>query len=157
MRNFFLKFAIVLMLCFFFKGSAASNEIDGFKGLRWGDSLRSFRYMKFAGESDGIRYYVKMNDEMYIGNAGVEKIEYAFFSDRLVGVVVNSSGRDNSRLLFETLKLAYGAPNKQNEDSYYWQFGKTSIFFNYNPYSRRLLVSYLTDEAVTKARRAKHW
>jgi hypothetical protein len=112
--------------------------------------------MKFIDELDGLRYYKKMNDEMHIGGAGLIEIAYAFDSGTFVGVVVSSKGKDNAHLLFETLKQAYGTPSKRNNDNYYWRFSHLSIFYNYNPHSQRLFVSYLTEPAIGKLRRAGH-
>ena len=76
-----------------------SDALDGFRGLLWGQSLSSMGYMKLAGEMDGLRYYVKMNDRLSMGGAALDEIRYAFESGRLVGVVLSSMGAENARLV----------------------------------------------------------
>jgi hypothetical protein len=135
--------------------ASEAQELDGFRGVMWGQNLSSFSYMKFLDEFDSLRYYKKMNDKMYLGSAGLDEIAYAFESNRFVGAVLSSNGQENAQRIFETLNLAYGTPSKQNDNNCYWPFGEVCVFYNYNPSSKRLFVSYLTETAIKKKRRWK--
>jgi hypothetical protein len=157
-KKFFRVAISFFCLCILLAGLAkpsSANELDGFRGVKWGQDLRSLRYMKFIDELDGLRYYKKMNDEMHFGDAGVSEIAYAFSAGKLVGVVVSSKGRENARLIYETLAFAYGTPSKQNNDNYYWPFGHICIYYNFNTFSEKLFVSFLTEPAIGKTRWAR--
>jgi hypothetical protein len=147
--------ALALLFLGFLTLASEAQEIDGFRGVMWGQNLSSFSYMKFLDEFDGLRYYKKMNDRMYLGSAGLDEIAYAFESNRFVGAVLSSKGQGNAQRILETLNLTYGTPSKQSESNYYWSFGDVCVFYNYNPSSKRLFVSYLTETAIKKARRWK--
>ncbi|MDR3254333.1 MAG: hypothetical protein LBT31_02025 [Synergistaceae bacterium] len=143
----------VFFLCGHFALQARANELEGFRGLRWGTGLSSLGYAKFIEEIEGIKYYRKMNDEMHLGTAGIKDIAYAYSQKGLVGVIVFSKGKENARLIFETLKHAYSAPSKRGENNYYWRFGgESSIFYNFNPSSENLFVSYMTQDVAGKLR-----
>jgi hypothetical protein len=152
-------FTLALAFCLEAASSLAAlaNEMDGFRDMRWGQEIGTLKYMKFIEEIDGLKYYWRMNDEMHMSGAGLKEIAYAFRADKLAGAVLSSKGRDNARLVFEGLKLTYGAPYKQNEENYYWQFEKMSIFYHYNSYDQTLFVSYVTKDIINRTRRVKHW
>ncbi|GHV30891.1 hypothetical protein FACS1894167_12420 [Synergistales bacterium] len=134
----------------------SANELDGFRGMYWGESLRAFKYMKFVAQLDGIKYYRKLNDELFVGGAGLTDINYAFFKDRLVGVVMLANGKENARLMLEALKYSFGTPSVLDEGVYSWDFVKIKILYRYDPYSKNLRVSYLSGETLVKMRRDKH-
>ncbi|MDR3321465.1 MAG: hypothetical protein LBS93_03375 [Synergistaceae bacterium] len=155
----FSRAAAVLFLCALLQclalpaDRAGANELEGFRGLRWGTTVEALGYTNLIDEIDGIKYYRKMNDEMHLGTAGVKDIAYAFSSKGLVGVLVNSKGVENARLILETLKRAYSEPAKRNDNNYYWSFwGEASIYYNYNPSSRNLFVSYVAPEGAGRVR-----
>jgi hypothetical protein len=156
-KKFFPVAAAVISAYIFLSAAAFADEFDGFRDMRWGQELSTLKAMQFLNELDGIRYYKKLNDEMYIGDAGVHEIAYAFESGRLAGVIVSAKGEDNARLIFETLKIAFSTPFKQDSNNYYWKSEKARVFYNYEPHSKNLYVSYLTEPILGRTRRARHY
>jgi hypothetical protein len=113
--------------------------------------------MKFVEDLDGLRYYVKMNDRMYMGNAALDDIKYAFESNKLVGVVLSSRGSENARLILGLLKETYGTPSKRSNGRYYWPIGKVGLFYNFNLHNERLFVSYLSEPAISRLVLTERW
>jgi hypothetical protein len=136
---------------------APADALEGFRGERWGQSLASMSGMKFVNEIDGLRYYIKMNDRLSLGNAAIHEIHYAFESGRLVGVILSSKGRENARLVMRTLETTYGTPSKRDGDKFYWPFGDTTLFYDYNPHSGRLYVASLSSRAIGRVLLVSHW
>jgi hypothetical protein len=131
--------------------------LEGFRGERWGQNLASMSAMKFVNELDGLRYYIKMNDEMSLGNAAIHEIRYAFESDRLVGVTLSTKGQENARLVLGVLETAYGTPSKRDGNNFYWSFGDSALFYSYNPHSRRLSVANLSRQAIGHVPLVRYW
>jgi hypothetical protein len=134
-----------------------ADALEGFRGERWGQSLASMGSMKFVDELDGLRYYIKMNDRMSMGDAAIHEIHYAFESGRLVGVILSSKGQKNARLILKTLETAYGTPSKRDGNKFYWSFGGATLFYSYNPYSGRLYVASLSRPAIGHVPLAEYW
>jgi hypothetical protein len=153
-KNFPLLVVLLLVLTIY---PARADAIESFRGLRWGQSLDSMSYMKFVKELDGLRYYVKMNDRMYMGDAALDWIRYAFESNRLVGVILSSRGSENARLILGLLREAYGTPSKRNNGGYYWPIGKISLSYNFNLHNERMFVSYLSEPAISHLILSEFW
>jgi hypothetical protein len=154
-KKFLLLFASFLILVV---SSGPSDALDGFRGLLWGQSLSSMgRYMKFVGELDGLRYYIKMNDRLSMGGAVLDGITYAFESGRLAGVVLSSNGARNALMALESLREMYGTPSKRDANNLYWPIGKGGLFYRFAPHSERLFVSFLSEQALKRASWGGHW
>ncbi|MDR1019740.1 MAG: hypothetical protein LBL73_03195 [Synergistaceae bacterium] len=153
-KKFSLLFVSLLILVI---TGGPSDALDGFRGFLWGQSLSSTGYMKYVGELDGLRYYVKMNDRLSMGGAALDEIKYAFESGRLAGVVISSMGSRNAWLILESLKETYGTPSKRDANNLYWPIGKGGLFYRFSPHSQRLFVSFLSELATERSSLGGHW
>lgn len=59
----------------------AFAEADGFRGIKWGidiSSLKDMKYVRTDPSYGGIKIYLRKNDDLKIGGAKLESIEYSF-------------------------------------------------------------------------------
>ena len=99
----FLMVVIVGMLfssiCFAAEGEFKSgSEPDGFGGIKWGTdikTLRSMKYVKTEPDYGGVDRYTRKGDDLHIGGAKLEKIEYRFWRGKFFGVSVWTKGPAN--------------------------------------------------------------
>lgn len=124
--------------------SGKKQEISGFREVKCGNTLEKLKDVlildnEATSESkDETKYYVRKDDELKIGQAELSTIRYAFWNEKLLGIVIraNKKGVDNWILLKDTTfkKLGYPHFNKFT-DEYAWKLSRTLVILNYNKIS----------------------
>lgn len=118
------KFALVLIAVLsVFADSLFAGEVEGFRGIKWGDDPDTVPYLRYYGEDKargGMRLYTRSTDEMKIGAADLTSILYVFWQERFFEVVVSVSGLSNFKALKEATFERYGAVEKDNPITEYY-------------------------------------
>ena len=69
---------------------ATTDGPTGFRGLRWGKKFSTvqgeFVHSRTNAHLGGVKYYVRENDEMTMGAAKLDRIEYGFWQDKFRGL-----------------------------------------------------------------------
>lgn len=106
--------------------SAAQAEPDGFRSIKWGakiSDLKDMILLPYIVDKKETAYR-KTGDELKIGNAQVESIEYVFYKDKLYMVRINFRKEDNFKSLKKSLEEQFGAGKKPNVnfEQYVWDW-----------------------------------
>ena len=157
-----MKSSFVTTLCVFFillscTKPAMPGELPGLREMRWGQTVQSIPYLKPIKESGGFRYYKKLNEQTHIGAASLNEIRYVFYNNRLEGMQFISYGKKDAERLLEALLAANGSPDSNFGEYASWHRDRVHIYYEYNPYSRILNVSYSTDKAFDIRRGLCFW
>lgn len=124
------------------------NEPDSFRGIKWGTNINKLSDMGGGLIQKGypIKFYIKTNDKMKIGDAELDKIYYHFYKERFFGVQIYFTGFDNFQKLKTTFSQLYGEPTIPNQfvEGYDWLGSNIAIIFKYNEISGKgdILYSY---------------
>jgi len=146
MKKFWLIGLIVLTVGlwsnFCFAGDfKAGSEPDGFRGIKWGTDIKTLKGMKywsgtiFSGEG---KTYIRKNDDLHMGGAELERIEYSFLGGKFCNVSVFTRGYANWCGLKEVVFERFGKVNQGNEfpPEYYLWFGNiTDMSLQYDELS----------------------
>jgi len=89
-------------------GFKSNSEPDGFAGIKWGtefsktksDMVESRSISDPAEPNVKIKiYYTKKGDNLKMGEAPIDKIEYGFFRGKFAEVQINATGPENGRVI----------------------------------------------------------
>lgn len=79
------------------------SDPDGFRGIKWGTDIRTLCGMKYFRTDEsygGIEVYIRENDELKIGDATLERIEYVFWRGKFCAVGIYTKGFVRNLLIF---------------------------------------------------------
>jgi len=98
--------------------STFQNEPDGFRGLKWGDPpSEDMEYCRFLDSDFDITTYERWKDEMQIGGAELDDINYSFYKGRFMAVEIEP-GYDNYDALKDVVMLKFGDGTVIKKDLY---------------------------------------
>jgi hypothetical protein len=119
-------------------------EVDGFRGLKWGTELSvvesEMTYIRTDPSFGGIKYYRKLGDELKIGGAELENIEYGFWRDRLCCVLIDFRDELNFMALRDAAMEKFGRSSQPNKyiDKHFWVNDPVGyIMISYSKISRK--------------------
>jgi hypothetical protein len=100
---------------------AFQNEPNGFRGLEWGSELSSLKDIELV-ENDMSRKFVKVyrirNDELIIGDAKLEYIDYIAWKGKLSEVIILAKGNVNVENLRAACIKQFGYVKTWNKNKY---------------------------------------
>ncbi len=112
-------------------------ELEGFRGINWGTDLSMLSDMvpsEADSSSSEINTYLRNGDELTIGAASLERIEYGFWKDKFCGVKVVTKGYSNwtgfRDVMFE--KFGKGDLTTKGQEEYFWSGEKTNMVLQYD-------------------------
>ncbi len=123
---------------------AARTDIDGFKGMRWGNYLsdlqqtRKLVLTKEGGKSGSDLYAIE-NEELRFGKATLTGIQYSFSKERLHSVILLFTGSKNFTAMKAEALARFGESTKielSGEEMYNWAGTITNTVLSYNPKSQ---------------------
>lgn len=140
------KFPIILICVLFFgcyavliesvfaQGFKSGTEPTNFRGVNWGEHIDSLSEMRFVAEESGIKFYIRENDELMIGDAILSFILYGFYKDRFCSISISFKERANFEQIKKTLFITYGEGEKPDEfnEEFKWWGGTVFIILKYN-------------------------
>src|SRR5262249_17028909 len=111
-------------------------DADGFRGIKWGTELSAVQDMTQIGTDPsygGVKKYSKKSDELKIGGADLESIEYNFWQDKLFSVTINFKGSSNFSSLKDATFEKFGKGSKPNRfmETYIWDGDITGMMLQY--------------------------
>lgn len=112
-----LSFYIFLTSCNSFK---EGSEPDGFRNIKWGTNLESLQNMQHIENKldfgEEIALYIKTDDELIIGGAVLEQIEYSFWDNKFFEVSIAANGYRNCTALKESAIERFGKGKHKEEE-----------------------------------------
>jgi hypothetical protein len=135
----FFTVSIVLLSASSF---AFKNEPDGFRGIKWGtdiSTLKGMTHVRTDPSYGGVEFYTRQGDELRIGDAQLNKIEYAFWKGKFASVWIHSMGYANWYALHDTIfeKFGEGYQPHRYIEQYIWSGTSTAILLTYNEITKQ--------------------
>ena len=153
MKNLMMFLLIIMTLTVFPTSSFAytyQNEPDGFREIKWGTDFETVKdQLMFASLDEsygGIKVYTKINDEMNIGTASLESVEYCFWQNKFVMAYINVLGINNWLGVQDALKYKFGQGFKSNRfiEDYTWVGNTTIINSKYSDIERKGTIIFIS-------------
>ena len=127
-----------------------NSEPDGFAGIKWStefsevksDMIES-RHTSNPTEPDvKIKiYYTKKGDNLKMGEAQLDKMEYGFFRGKFAEVQMTATGPENFNRLKKFLFEKYGTVEKSTQGLYSWNGPVTRIALRYDESNKTSLLT----------------
>lgn len=149
MKSFKIIIAVfgILLICATSSFAQRNNfnpgsEPDGFRDIKWGtdlSSLSGMQYLRTEQSYGGVKIYLRDGDELTIGRANLNKIEYNFWKEKLCGVFIFTEGFTN----FDGLKAAvfekFGKGSQSNRfmERFAWFGAQTDMILKYSEISKK--------------------
>jgi len=98
---------------------------SGFRDLRWSIGPSTFGPLKeveSAAVQEGIKEYVRENEDLKMGKARLDSIVYSFWRHQLYALTILISGQANYRALRNEAfnRFGVGLKRDQNRERYFW-------------------------------------
>ena len=128
-------------------GHSFQNEPDGFRGIKWGDDIKSVkkRFIQkevqggFLADDKDIRVYITTNDNKMLGSANLKDIHYYFWKDKFICVEIVTNGLSNFASLKAFCFEKYGSNIEESDrmnknfNAYTWKGDVAGIsLFHYD-------------------------
>ena len=149
-----LAFVIGIFGCMQKSTSFKTNsEPNGFASLKWGASFPEVKSDMVESRSDGgpnapdvktTIYYTKKGDNLRMGEAQLDKIEYGFWKGKFAKVQIDASGLQNFDYLKRVLFEKYGAVDKSVQGAYAWDGSLTQIVLRYDEATKTSSLTILS-------------
>jgi hypothetical protein len=111
MRKTTLVLFMVLVLTLSLGAFAFQNEPEGFRGLKWGDppteNMTKLSRLDLSPLSDSGTYRIFEGENLQIGGAELERIEYRFYKGQLLGVFIETKFNEGEPLQ-DVVDLKFG-------------------------------------------------
>ena len=136
--------------------AAYKNEPDGFRGITWGTELETVKdnmvFKRTDSSYGGIHFYTKKDDDMTIGAAKLDMIQYGFWQGKFYVVYIYVDGYSNWSGVQEALTAKFGGGYKHNRylEEYYWFGDKTTISSEYREIRKNGLIRFSSEEMHKK-------
>ncbi len=127
----------LLMFVLAGNASAFTDEADGFGGLKWGTEYSTVKdeliYVCTSPAYGGIRFYTRKNEELTIGSARIQYVNYGFWHGKLFNVIAVVPNHDGFNELKKAVFRMYGEGRNlgQAREFYTWTGKKTSMVVEY--------------------------
>ena len=127
-----------------------NSEPDGFAGIKWGTEFSEVK--SNMAESRSIAnptepdvkikiYYTQKGDNLRMGEAQIDKIEYGFFRGKFAEGYITSTGAENFNQLKKFLFEKYGNTDKSTQGLYSWNGPVTRIALRYDEPAKTSLLT----------------
>jgi len=127
-----------------------NSEPDGFGGIKWGTEFSEVKSdmvesRSIANPTDPdvkIKiYYTKKGDNLKMGEAHLDKIEYAFWKGKFSEVQITAAELENFDHLKKFLFEKYGTAEKSTQGLYPWTGPITRIALRYDESTKTSLLT----------------
>lgn len=127
------SFGLVLALSLISTVAIASANLDGFRGIKWGDPPAKLGPHKPSIAKGGKQCFERVGEKLQLGDAQLHKVLYCFRENRFDYVIADSDRR-NSKALKKVALQAFGTPSLDISSYAHWSlpggvdigwFGKT--------------------------------
>jgi hypothetical protein len=111
------------------------SEPDGFRGIKWGTDISTLKDMVFIDAIyKDMKRYERRGDELKIGKAKLDYIQYEFRKGRFYLVEMWFQGIENFNHVKETMFEIFGKGRSMSEktEGYFWEGEKTDMIMIYD-------------------------
>lgn len=131
-------------------GFKPNSEPDGFAGIKWGTEFSEVKSEMVESRSitnptePDVKikiYYTKKRDNLKMGEAQLDKIEYGFFRGQFAEVQITAAGPENFNQLKKFLFEKYGTLDKPVQGLYPWNGSVTRIALRYDEPTKTSLLT----------------
>lgn len=140
-------------------GFKPNSEPDGFAGIKWdtefsevkSDMVESRTISEPTTPDVKIKiYYTKKGDNLKMGEAQLNKLEYGFWKGKFAEVQIVATGIENFSQLKKLLFERYGAVDKPVQGVYFWNGGVTRIALRYDEPTKTSLLAISSTKITFK-------
>jgi len=140
-------------------GFKPDSEPDGFAGIKWdteflevkSDMMESRTISEPTTPDVKIKiYYTKKSDNLKMGEAQLNKLEYGFWKGKFAEVQIAATGIENFNQLRKLLFERYGAVEKPIQGVYSWNGGVTRIALRYDEPTKTSLLAISSTKITFK-------
>ena len=132
---------VIGLACVVLIASAYKNEQSGFRGMNWGVAVPEAWGEKVAIDESygGIDIYHAPDEDLTLGCATLESVEYSFWQGKLCNVTVNFEGFKDFSCIHDAVKEKFGVGFRPNQfmERYFWSGKVTNILLDYNKASEK--------------------
>ena len=130
-------------------GFKPNTEPDGFAGIKWGTEFSEVKsaMVELGSISDPAEpsvkikiYYTKKGDNLKMGEAQLDKMEYVFWRGKFAEARINATGPENFDRLKKFLFEKYGTVTKF-QGAYSWEGSVTRIALRYDEPTKPCLLT----------------
>jgi len=127
-----------------------NSEPDGFAGIKWStefsevklDMLESGSVSNPTEPNVKIKiYYTKKGDNLKMGEAQLDKIEYGFWKGKFGEVQITATAPENFNQLKKFLFEKYGTVDKSTQGLYSWNGPVTRVALRYDEPTKTSLLT----------------
>lgn len=125
---------ILIMLSLCNVAHSFQNEPSGFRGIKWETDIKALPDMICAEGQGDTEFCTRQNDEMAIGAAELDRIEYGFHGGKFFTVLIKYHSSSNYFNLKDAFVRQYGGcyqPNLTKEECY-WNGSNVDIVLRHN-------------------------
>ncbi len=117
-----------------------NSEPDGFGGIKWGTEFSEVKSDMVESKviTDPAQpdvkitiYYIKKGDDLKMGEAQLDKIEYVYWRGKFAEVRIRATGPENFNHLKKFLFDKYGTTDKR-QGAYFWDGSVTQVTLRYD-------------------------
>lgn len=139
-------------------GFKPNSEPDGFAGIKWGaefsevkSDMVELRSISDPAEPDvKIKiYYTKKGDNLRMGGAQLDKIEYVFWREKFAEVRITATGPENFNHLKKFLFEKYGTLDKF-QGAYFWDGSVTQTALRYDEPTKTSLLTVASTKIASQ-------
>jgi len=112
-------------------------ESDGFRDIKWGsspDALGKNINISHEDKPTKQKMITKNDDKLSISTAKLESINYRYFDEKLMGVLIIFKGYESFAVIKNAFEEKYGSPYKPNRymEDYMWNNGNAMLEIQYS-------------------------
>jgi hypothetical protein len=113
---------IILLLSVSAQAGTDPNRWDGFRGLKWATNIKDMDdpNMILIDGREEVQIYRRLSDELRIGDASLDYINYAFYKDRFFMLGLKAKGNTNFTALKDAVFAYYGQGKQLDELEKEW-------------------------------------
>jgi hypothetical protein len=136
-----LAFVLVMSAC---SMKFMKDPAEGFRGVAWGSPPGSIKGLEIIHGQETLVIGKRSNENLRMGEARLEEIQYFFMHNALFQVEVRAKGRKNLWHMRKDIERHYGPPASfQDQIShYFWRGENWAIHLNYYSMGDRVIALY---------------
>ena len=140
-------------------GFKPNSEPDGFAGIKWSTEFSEVKsdMMESRNTSNPTEpdvkikiYYTKKGDNLKMGEAQLDKMEYGFWKGKFAEVYITAAGPENFNQLKKFLFEKYGTVDKPVQGVYFWNGSVTRIALRYDESAKTCLLTIGSTELASQ-------
>jgi len=137
-----------------------NSEPDGFAGIKWGTEFSEVRsdWVESRSLSNPTEpnvkvriYYTQKGDNLKMGEAQFDKIEYGFWKGKFAEVQITATGAENFDHLKKVLFEKYGTVNKPVQGVYSWDGRITQMALRYDEPTKTSSLTIASTKIINQA------